>query len=348
METVNSADVNKQPDAVPAVSAHDTVESKKKPSGKGPGRPRKEQSLTTVNVAGIVADIDNPDIVLLMEYNNPSLFRKLFSSLYKTNSVSDIVFNFTSKEIHIDSPTLNANNQSNKSLHMTIDPRLIKKYYTKHDHQISIKRVLLDQVFKHVDKMSVVKFILYSDTEKSILNIHLDTGSNVVEHTLPINNTNDYIRMENYDEKKFALQFRLPSKLFKNMIKKINTTSADTFTIQKYNSTEDTLTDTNLTFMYSGPPPDEKYTTKNPINDSPDLKMVNNIDPDGFLTCVIKTNQVFAYANACMGDYINIYLSKEKICLLSYIDMVRVKLSANDQYQDIEGYVCTIKLLINL
>jgi len=310
-----------------------------KKSQRKPGRPRKDINLTPMDIFGITPEASNEENIVELSYKNPSLFKKFFTSLYKNYAISNITFIFDTNSFKI---VTKGGFSDHISIYNNISVNLIRHYYCKQRKEITIKREQLEKIFRQVDKSNYnIQFILkeMDHDSKCYFKIHGNEMEDEKYKQVELINPIQQLDNNEPDESKYPIQFTLPSKYFKNLIKDIENTGSRVFGIHKNNAAKEPLK-----FVYNESK-ENKLLCETPFLNDKKIKLVNTLDPNDIFVVNVSTKDIKPFANACLGEDVIIYADKNKrICFSSQIDRVSV-ICNNKQY---EGSVCEVKIYIDV
>lgn len=300
---------------------------------KRPGRPRKKVIVAPFEIHGVAPMPVNPENLMEMIYENPRIFKKLFT-LYKAYVVDELVIDFDADSIRIISKS-----HTGKTTNFTsFDCRLLNHYYCKEPRRICVRRECLSNIFKSLDKIHCkIMFYLKEDTQKSILHITIkdfemdDEQNYEVELLAKFDNTIPVF----HDDTKYPLSFELPSKSFKKKIADISNLST-VLTFQKRG--EDPLEVT-----YELP---KKITMTGVYRNSEKIKLKSTVEPGDILSSSVMINHIKPFSNANIGDSVLICVDRfQPMSFTTYLDRKKID-NADGTVSD--GFVCTVKIFVDI
>lgn len=298
---------------------------------KRPGRPRKKNSNIPLKVSGISETPLCPDNVMELTYENPKLFKKIFS-LLKGYNVNEAIMIFNPTELKI-----YAQDHPGKSyIYPTVYGNMMNHYYCKETYQVPVKRDDIERIVRPFDKNHIrISLLLREDDNRSKLHMIVKDDEMDKENHITIDikkktiDTNTF----NHDESQYPLHFTLSTKHFKREIADIHTKS-DTITINKNGSDP-------LSMSYEG-----KTNCDGSYVNSDKIQLHSSISNEDMLAVNIKISQIKPFSNAAIGDNVKLYVDKFKpLCLITEIDKRKLDLP-NGHTKD--GYACTIKTFTEL
>ncbi len=313
----------------PEVKDADAPKNKKRP-----GRPRKKVPAAPFDIKGIVPNPSNPEHLIEMVYENPRIFKKLFT-LYKSYVVDDLIIEFERETINII-----AKSHSGKStMFTTFDCKLLNHYYCREPRRVCVRRECLSDIFKSLDKVHCkITFLLKEELQKSILYIiikdcEMDDEQNY-EVELIEKFDNDV--PANIDDDKYPLKFMLPSRNLKKKIADIISLSP-MLTIQMRH-------DGPLEFTYELP---KKVTMVSAYKNKELIKLQSNIEPGDILSASVMIPHIKPFSNANVGDSV-VYIGVDKYGPMSFMTELDKKKIDNVDGTVTEGYVCKVKMFVEI
>lgn len=300
---------------------------------KRPGRPRKKVIAAPFEINGIAAAPKNAENIVEVIYENPRIFKKLFT-LYKSYVVDDLIIDFGRDTIKIISKS-----HTGKSLNFTtFNCKLLNHYYCKEPKRICVRRECLSDIFKSLDKIHCkITFRLTEERQMSILFINIrdcemdDEQLYEVELIEKFDNTipNDF------DDTKYPLSFELPAKSFKKKIADIANLST-MLTIRKRGGQP-------LEFTYDLP---KKINMTGVYLNQDKIKLKSTIEDDDILCASIMIPYIKPFSNANIGD--NVKIAVDRYLPMSFMTELDKKKTDNADGTITEGYVCTVKIFVEI
>ena len=306
----------------------------KKP-GRKPGRPPKNRlNDILVKTHGIVESPSDQANIIEMVYENPTLFRKLFA-LYKAYDVNEISWHFYPDHVMI--PVIYREPRKISGF-IKIDARMLVKYYCKEYTVKTIKREFLDRSLRNMNKNhSQISFVLREEDKNSTMHIIVhdsETGSdmNTAIDLIPPEERNAAAGNNDLD---YPLKFTLPSKHFKKLIQDIGA-SSQVVQVEKHG-------DDPLLLTY---PQKDKIHAAGVYRDPAKIKLFSKLQSDESFFSKVSTKHVQPFSNSNIGDEVSVAADQEHP--LSLTSEIGKKSYTRPDGTTVEGYVCTVKIYIEL
>ena len=296
---------------------------------KRPGRPKKTIINVPVEIRGIVNKPVNEENVLEVVYQNPKIFKKIFS-LDKAYEANEICIDFSPSKFII----MTKNHTGTIIKRCIFNCNRLNHFYCKENMEIDIKREMIEKIFRTLDKPHYkITFVLKEDF-KSMLYIYIKDFELECEHQYGIELIQ---KVQRPDESQFnisgyPISFNLPSKSFKRLINDFDSHS-DILTIIKNGTDPLQLTYEEV----------KKITLSTSYNNSDKINLKSTIKDDDILSVSIHTSNIKPFSNASIGDIVYITVDKNKpICFSTKLD--KISIEKQDGTYDI-GYVCEVSVL---
>jgi hypothetical protein len=300
---------------------------------KRPGRPRKKTITAPFEVKGVVDQPTAPENVVEVVYENPRIFKKLFT-LYKSYVVDDLIIDFAAETI-----SMITKSHTGKTISFaTFNCKLLNHYYCKAAKRICVRRECLSDIFKSLDKVHCkITFLLKEEFQKSILYIiikdcEMDNEQNYeVELIEKFDNTIP----NSIDDENYPLKFELPSKNFKKIIADISNLS-NMLTVQKRGEEP-------LEFTYEQA---KKINMTLVFKNHDKIKLRSAVDPGDILSASVMIPYIKPFSNSNIGD--NVLISVDRYGPMSFMTELDRKKIDNSDGTVTEGYVCVVKLFADI
>ena len=286
----------------------DLEEEKKKP-----GRPRKKNASNSIPHDGIVSDASDPRLWLDAVYDNPTMFKKIFTT-FKNFDVEKIYVKFDPNGIKMYSPdSINKNN-----IYCTIDGQRMNRYYCKTTIDIIFSICTIKRILTELTKEC--SSITFTMTESMINNkitvITNEARINVNSYsTLEVLQNNEY-KWEEIEEKiarikDYPVSFELPAKFFKTKIVNLRL-CADITTIEKNG---------NGNLRFTTPYKDEHGENITRFESPEKIGLKEDIQDDNIFAVSLYLEHIKTVATTAITNEINIYADKDKdVVFLFYLD----------------------------
>jgi hypothetical protein len=278
---------------------------------KKPGRPRKKNVNTSIPHDGIVDSASDDRLWLDILYDNPSMFKKIFTT-YKNFDVEKIFIKFDAKEIKMCAPDSIGKNY----IYCIISGNKLNRYFCKVQIDIilsicSVKRILTELTkecgsiaFSMTEKMINDKLAITTNESK----LDIDSYS-----TLEIVQNNEF-KWEIIEDKikmldDYPINFELPAKYFKNKIGNLRS-CADTLTIEKNGSG-------NLKF--STPFKDERGENISSFKSSNAIHLNSNIKENTIFAVSLYLEHIKSVASTTITESVRIYADKERDTIFMFL-----------------------------
>ena len=256
-----------------------------------PGRPRKTPLKTQLKRNGISLTPLHSDNFLEMIYDSPVIFKRIFT-LFKAMAIQDMCIEFREKNINI----LTLDHLKKSHIKVTINCENINHYYCKEPINSYVNPKNIEKIIKVLDNdYTSMTFLLKTATNRSMLHIIFKNSINIdeyreIELIKPSSNTYNI----SFDESKYPIKFRLPSKYFKKIIMDISSFS-DTLSINK-------IGESPLSIVYVSK--DKTINSRHVVQDSKSISLISNITEDDIFSSSIHTDYIKPLSNSLLSDYI--------------------------------------------
>lgn len=275
-----------------------------------PGRPKLNKDVKIIKKEGIVTTPILDNGIMDLAYNNPMVFKKIFS-LFDTMKIKDIRIEFRSDKICIKT----YDHLEKNTIIVTINSSQMVRYYRKYDFDINLDPGNIQNVLKKLDKnYTSVTFLSYEEsyTNEIILVFARDDIKMHEKHVIKLIDSNcidSKISSLTFDMNyiNYPLNFTLNSKIFKKIINDIQIFS-DFFTIEKSN-------DMRLTMKYNTP--DNTTKSKNIFGNDEIIKLKSELEQNQIFSVTTKIEYVKSLSSALISDNITIYLDFNKNIIFS-------------------------------
>ncbi len=306
-----------------------------KPEKKKPGRPRKKITNISTKLYGIVDTPHNAEHAVEVVYENPRIFKKLFSmdKMYNVNEIS-MAFNPTSINISTKS------HLGNVHIFSDIDCTWINHYYCREPINVKVKREDLSEIFSSFDKNHYkITILLRNENVRSKMFIIVRDGEmdNDLHFDLDLitGTEQNEIDRNKFDFTKYPIKFSLPGKHIKKVINDISKV-AKIFSIQK-NGTEP------LNFAYEL---SKKPKLCSIYRNAEKIKLNSTLEPDDFFSVSMAVNSIKPFTSSNLGDEITIYADKYRpIALCSDVDIKEREMNDGSITR---GYVCRVRIFADI
>lgn len=274
---------------------------------KKPGRPKKAVTTVQQVIKGISTTPQNPDHILELIYDNPLMFKKIFS-LEKAFEVSEVEIVFTPTQMQI----ITRDHLDKSSIHATIEGRLMYWYYCKDTVRVCIKRDNIEKAFATLTKSHIsITFILKENYRSSLYCIFKDSEYHTddqYEIEMLVQSERNHKPLP--DTSSYPIQFKLSSKYFKTKISNIKKLS-DEFMIQKMRSDP-------LQFNFEK---NQKVNLISVYNDPASIELKCSLAPDDIFSVTIVIDYIKPFSNANISDDVYIAVDKNRpLSFTSYLD----------------------------
>jgi hypothetical protein len=300
---------------------------------KKPGRPRKRIDNVSHEINGIAKKPLDEDSIMESLYDNPKIFKKIFS-LFKSYSSTEILMRFDKDKYHF----ITRGHTKKTIQHATIRGSMLNHYYCEEELECCVRCEKLEKIFSSFDRASHrVTFMLKRDDYRSTFHIFVKDDEMYREDHYEIELIQKDIDLGNvdYSDVEYPLKFRMPSKHFKQSIGDISHLSP----MFSYRSMK-------------GEPLSITYNLKNNLNcyskymDKDKLNLISKIAPDDIFTVNVKIAHVKPFSNACLGEYIWVACDMRKpTSFTTEIDEKRIDKAGCPTEK---GYVCQIKVYMEV
>ena len=192
----------------------------KKPTGRKPGRPRKNRISPPEPRHGVVARPVNDNMHIEFMYDRPIVFKKLWS-YYKAMAVEKLQFVFTADSILI----CGEDHHRKSKMRTKINTNNVNHYYCAGTLDIGIMCADLEKIMSTIDRSCGSIFIMSRKgyTQKNILFTFVNNDMEIEKkHVVEL--IGEYTQFEDFPQELYAdpkIKFRLPGQYFKKMITNI-------------------------------------------------------------------------------------------------------------------------------
>ena len=299
---------------------------------KRPGRPKKLILNVPIEIRGIVDKPSHEDNILEVVYQNPRLFKKLFS-LDKAYMANEICMDFTPNSM-----TITSQNHTKTVIKRCIfQCERLNHFYCKEPISIDIKRETLEKIFRNLDKPHYKITFLLEKEFNSILRLYIKDYELNSERRYGIETVQKIQRPDEtqFDISNYPINFKLPSKSFKHIINNFDVQS-DILTIRKNGA------DSPLQFTYDIT---KKVSLSEEYFDADKIDLHSTIEDGDLLSVSIDIINIKPLSNANISEMVFIAVDKIKpICFISKLD--RIRLEKEDVLEG--GYACDVMVLANI
>jgi len=305
------------------------------PAKKRPGRPRKKIDNVAYKINGIVDKPTHDENLLEMVYDNPRIFKKIFT-LFRGYTSNEVMIKFDKIGcVFITKGHLQQTTQIAK-----IRGKLLNHYYCKEDIKICVRCDELEKIFCSFDRTHYrITFVLKEDYRSTLHIFVRDDDMDKIDHyEIELISRSSDLETALLDDSKYPLKFKFPSRHFKTQIRDISSL-CHIFSFTK-NETEPlaiTYEVKNSLKFFS------QYTNKEKID------LQSTLDPNDILTVSVKVALVKPFSNACIGD--TVYISCDKLQPICFMTELDEKKTDQDDDAGAEGnpkYVCEIKVFTEI
>lgn len=280
-------------------------EGEKKTQIKKPGRPRKKiinEEETTIK--GVINAPNNDKHNMELIYNDPRLFKKMFS-MFKGYYVDDVYVYFKTNNVYI----IAKDHTKKTIINIIMDCNKLTEYYCKFPFEICIKREYFEKIFSTIEK-SHSKIVLFSSEsnyqstlEINLLNEDVSIHDNyIIDLSLPDKHVEkELVEICEVDKSSYIINFSIKSKSFKKFI---NDTSANSkiMCIEKLGSN-------NLTFKMCFS--NRINFTRTVINDR-FYSIESKIKESEYFNINLELDYIKPFSNMNISDDVKIYIDKNK------------------------------------
>jgi len=268
---------------------------------KGPGRPRKTPKKEPLLRLGISESPKNEENSVELEYDNPIIFKKLFSML-KLYSTKGVRFNFYPKYAEI----IATDHEKKNIIKIIIHGSKLNHYYCEEFISETITRISIDKIFQKIDKSyDLISFVCKKRYKNDKIFIGLNHYNMKVdeEHILEVtkdNSSNDNMD-EMFDTSECPIKLKIQAKYFKKII---NDASAISNTIKFVK-----VGTYPLTIEYDDRN-HSKIRSKVIFTDDKIIHLESTIKEEDIFYVSVKTDYIRPFSNPQIGEYISISIHK--------------------------------------
>ena len=279
---------------------------------KTPGRPRLRPNSPPIQVFGLTTTPSNPEYSVEMDYQSPSVFKKLSSVLHSIAAAEIIPMNFKESEVNI-----TTHDHLNKStLYFNIFCSQIIRYYCSTDTEILFKRSRFEEVCKKFsNNCSSVTFLLKEHISNTlyvktpIVCGNINTSSNQPIFLLdPKREVMAPFTRDDSDDS-YPLKFILPVKMLKNFlaVKSVNNAGC-CFSVEKYGNE-----DIKLILKYQRHILDEQQ-----LNSDGKELIRSTLQDDEIFSASVHSCIITAFISAALDENIIISCDMTKRMMFAY------------------------------
>ena len=299
-----------------------------------PGRPPKQKvGSLHIKTEGIVKKPQYKNHVFEMIYENPQLFKRVFT-MHKNFGVSELTLRIGADRIEIATQDITANSK----IFATFFGCLMNRYYCAEPISICVKRENLEKVFRVIGKShNQISFVLRDEDSRSMLYVTLHDSELDVDlnYEVELIQKRDISIIEDQEDEDYPLKFRLPSRHLKKLVGDIQTDSK-TFSIEKHENEPLKITyavhkKINLAAVYKN---------QNKIN------LTSTLDPEDIFSVTVNISHIKAFTNSSIGENVDISADKYlPICFKSDVDLKKYE---DNNGNIVQGPVCTVKITTDI
>jgi hypothetical protein len=270
-----------------------------------PGRPRKNPVPEPTPRNGIVHDPSSNDNMIEMSYDNPIIFKKVFS-LLKNMNVKEINFYFTGTSVLL----FGIDHLEKNNIHIKFNPNKMNHYFCERPVTVTIDTKNLDKITQKIDKnYDLISLILKKDSYRNnviitLKNSTLSIDENHVVRLIESDRNYDSFVGRPLDYVNYPIKFELPCKFFKKLINDIYVFN-EVFTIEK-SSGPLSFTYKNITNTVKG---------YNICRDEKKINLVSTVTD--IFSVSIQIDYLKAVSNSLLADNIKIYADSERDLVLN-------------------------------
>lgn len=271
---------------------------------KKPGRPKKKIiNKNDTPTKGLLNIPNNNDNIMELIYNDPKIFKKIFSML-KGYFVDNLLISFKKEEIYITTK----DHTKKTIIKIVINCNKAIEYYCKFNFEICVKREYLERIFATIDK-NHSKIILFSKTisYQSSLEINLINEDATIHDSYIIDlstfqkDLNENFDKIDYNKDDYLININIKSKVFKKFINDVSI-SGKLLTIEK-------IKDEDLKFKMSF---NNKICFTRTIIDKSSYTINSSLGKDNFVNINLEVDYIKPVSNIIVSDIINIYVDTDK------------------------------------
>lgn len=284
---------------------------------RGPGRPPNKPILPLIDKKGIVNSPQDPNNRLEFIYNNPLIFKSLFT-YFKNIKARDIHIKCTPNDITF----FTRDHLKSSKIFAIISCNQVNWYFCKETFWIRLNRDNVEKIFSSIDKTFFKIIIIQTyDDLNSLLIIFKDSllDKECIYKIVLSSYTedNDLYESENFlDNEDSLIEFVLSAKQFKKTIIDANNYS-DIITFEKIGDEPLQLNYIRSNIIYN-----EVYKSDEKI------KLKSIIGPNNTFRAVVKLNNIKSLASSMLTNEIYIYCKPdESILFKSVIDLNTVSIN---------------------
>jgi len=276
-----------------------------------PGRPRKNNVSSSIPRDGIVTDVQDKQYHLDVLYDNPSMFKKIFTT-YKNFDVDKIYIKFDAEGIKMCAPDSIDKNH----IFSIISGQKLNRYYCKQTIDIILSICVIKRILTELTKECTT--IAFSMTENMLNNkIAVTTNEDKLNvdsySTLEISQNLEF-KWEEIEEKikkieDYPINFELPTKYFKAKIGNLRN-CASVLTIEKNG-------DGNLKF--STPFKDDRGENISSFKSSDRINLKANIEESAIFAVSLYLDHIKSVASTSITNEIHIYADKDRDVVFMFL-----------------------------
>lgn len=266
---------------------------------KRPGRPRKYTTIP-IEACGIVDKPINDDDVVEMMYDNPLMFKKMFS-LFSAYGCIEIVISFERDRI-----VFAANDHHGRAyIRQTISSARLNYYYCPNPIKIAVKKEQISKIMNTLDKSHhKITFVLkenYRSTMYIVVRDFSYENDDLYEVELIDANALNIDVAREYDVSEYPIKFTLESAHFKKKIVDISKISSR-FSFIK-NGLEP------LGIAYDGA---DRIICSVIYPHAQKIQLESTVEADDTFSASLYVNDILPFAKNCVGPQVNISVDKYK------------------------------------
>lgn len=288
--------------SVAAARGRAAKSSSKKPTGRGPGRPRKQDTSSSIIVAGIATAPVDPLNMLELEHYAPSIFRKLVMALH-AYEVAEVDMIFDGTGLHVRTTcSLQKNN-----IYFDVDGSCMKWYYCERPIAVSVKLSSLvsavDRIGRYHDKIA---FMMKRNTQSKLFVVTHETemGGNTNARIDVVTRPLAELPACIDDETNYPISFMFSSAELKKLIANARK-MADQLTIER-----DVGQPMQLTIQQNGILTHHQYPAEK-------IKL-RVVGEDDLVSATVPTSYVKKFTDTIIGDTVSISVDSERnMCFAS-------------------------------
>lgn len=270
---------------------------------KRPGRPRKNPQVSSSNIEGIVKEPLNPENVVEVVYQNPSIIKKFFNT-FNTYQVVEIKVIFSETGLKM----IALDHLQKSTIICSIDGSKTKRYYCAEPMSFGINNTYLRNLRSIEKSNTEITFSIREATKDSIFSYTLYDPELKSYDSMDINMIEipDLENLAAQSDDGYPIKFEISASRFKGLITNIQGMKVSSFSIQKCH-------DEPLCIIYGLP---GKSSSVKSFGDDEAIKLHSEIAENEIFSITLEVAYIKRFSSATLGDTIKISADRTKDIML--------------------------------